>query len=587
MKMPQRILSLAALVTVLVIIILNTAMVSRLFSVSAEYRQTMTKASSNSDRAHLVYKDPYRIDYANTAAGANRAHLHLLRKNLNKSNATSGGGGGGGGGAGGGTANDGEGDEDNMSVEREKAAHDQNDTPEQEDDTLFLQEHLQQHPPPNAYYNELQRRFDKTLRWYKSKRTALLNADMLAQCINTTDNTLLIKDLQHIVQKYFRDKPDKIPMRRRNQRLPNLKTIFQDYGVISKLTSWEAIFYNIQQDALYDGRDPRIKSVLKDLIEQPIEEVEMKTGGTQLKLIFTFQNEGKALFKPMRFPRDKETLPNHFYFVDYERHNAEIAAFHLDRIFNFNRVPPNAGRLINMTRDIKRLADKKLAKTFFISPAKNVCFHGSCSYYCDTSHAICGHPDMLEGSFALLLPPEKVAPRKTWRSPWRRSYSKHRKALWEIYDDYCDQVRVKPPFNKGRRLVDMMDMAVFDFLTGNMDRHHYDTFREFGNDTFPLHLDNGRAFGKSQHDELTILAPVYQCCLIRYSTLLKLFRFYQGPVPLSQLMQQSMAADALFPILTDTHLRALDRRVRIVLRAVYECIMRGNAVADVIVDDGF
>lgn len=95
------------------------------------------------------------------------------------------------------------------------------------------------------------------------------------------------------------------------------------------------------------------------------------------------------------------------------------------------------------------------------------------------------------------------------------------------------------------------------------------------------------SFGKSHHDELTILAPVYQCCLIRYSTLLKLFHFYQGPVPLSQLMQQSMAADALFPILTDSHLQALDRRVGIVLRTVYECIMRGNAVADVIVDDGF
>lgn len=28
---------------------------------------------------------------------------------------------------------------------------------------------------------------------------------------------------------------------------------------------------------------------------------------------------------------------------------------------------------------------------------------------------------------------------------------------------------------------------------GNLDRHHYETFKDFGNDTFLLHLDNGRA----------------------------------------------------------------------------------------------
>ena len=234
MKMPQRLLTLAVVVTVLVILILNTAMISKLFSVSTEYHEQMNKAS---DRLHLVYKDPYRIDYANTAAGANRAHLHLLRKNLNKSNATSGAGGAAAGG--GGTANGGDGDDDNMSVEREKAAHDQNDTPEQEDDTVFQREHhhqqkqqqQQQQQQQSGYYNELQRRLDKTLRWYKSKRTALLNADILRNSINTSDSTLFIKDLQHIVQKYFRDKPDAVPMRRRNQRLPNLKTIFQDYGM--------------------------------------------------------------------------------------------------------------------------------------------------------------------------------------------------------------------------------------------------------------------------------------------------------------------------------------------------------------------
>ncbi len=56
---------------------------------------------------------------------------------------------------------------------------------------------------------------------------------------------------------------------------------------------------------------------------------------------------------------------------------------------------------------------------------------------------------------------------------------------------------------------------------GNMDRHHYETFKVFGhvNRSYPLHLDHGRGFGRPNHDEFSILAPMYQCCMIRANTL--------------------------------------------------------------------
>lgn len=93
---------------------------------------------------------------------------------------------------------------------------------------------------------------------------------------------------------------------------------------------------------------------------------------------------------------------------------------------------PVSGRLVNITSELMaQVTTSDLLKTFFISPDKNLCFHGQCSYYCDTSHAICGNPDMLEGSFAAYLPSQELLERKTWKHPWRRSYHKRKKAKWE------------------------------------------------------------------------------------------------------------------------------------------------------------
>uniref|UniRef100_A0A8C3T0K2 FAM20 C-terminal domain-containing protein n=1 Tax=Chelydra serpentina TaxID=8475 RepID=A0A8C3T0K2_CHESE len=348
----------------------------------------------------------------------------------------------------------------------------------------------------------------------------------------------------------------------------------------------------VKKDKLFSV-NPKEKFTLKNSGNQPcalalilvcIISVQ-KPGGTQLKLIMTFPNFGEALFKPMKQTRDQETSADFFYFSDFERHNAEIAAFHLDRILDFRRIPPVSGRLVNITKEVRDITtDKKLARTFFISPASNVCFFGECSYYCSTEHALCGKPDQLEGSMAALLPDKELAKRHSWRSPWRRSYHKSKKAEWELNQNYCAQVRKTPPYDSGSRLLDLIDMTVLDFLMGNMDRHHYETFEKFGNDTFLLHLDNGRGFGRHSHDEMSILAPLQQCCSIKKSTFLRLQLLATEPYRLSDVMRESLASDHLSPVLSEPHLEALDRRLQRVLDMVRVCMAKGGQ-KEVLVDD--
>ncbi|XP_025067130.1 extracellular serine/threonine protein kinase FAM20C-like isoform X3 [Alligator sinensis] len=264
--------------------------------------------------------------------------------------------------------------------------------------------------------------------------------------------------------------------------LPTGKTPYDTYP------TWLKFHISINRYELYPHQDPITHTLLEELATQKIVGSVQKPGGTQLKLIMTFPNYGQALFKPMKQTRDQETPADFFYFSDFERHNAEISAFHLDRILDFRRIPPVSGRLVNISNEVRDITtDKKLAKTFFISP-------------------------------------------------------------------------------------------------GNMDRHHYETFEKFGNDTFLLHLDNGRGFGRHSHDEMSILAPLQQCCSIKKSTYLRLQLLATEAYRLSDVMRESLASDRLSPILSEPHLEALDRRLQKVLDMVRECMVKGSH-KEVLVDD--
>ncbi|XP_070981603.1 pseudokinase FAM20A-like [Oncorhynchus clarkii lewisi] len=356
--------------------------------------------------------------------------------------------------------------------------------------------------------------------------------------------------------------------------------------------SWLKFHLGINRYALYARDDPAITRLLQDMQATTVISADytqdekalkgacdctqvVKPSGHHLKLALKMQNFGKAMFKPMRQQRDQETPGDVFYFVDFQRHNAEIAAFHLDRILDFRRVPPVVGRLVNVTGEILLTThNEDLRSVFFTSPANNTCFFAKCLYVCKTEYAVCGSPDLLEGSMSAYLPGLSIAPRISIPNPWIRSYTFTGREEWEVNPFYCDTIKRLYPYNSGNRLLNIIDMAIFDFLIGNMDRHHYEIFTKFGDEGFLLHFDNAKGFGKHSHDEMSILAPLSQCCIIKRSTLLRLQLLSQDHYRLSDVMRESLRGDALQPVLAEPHLQALDRRLQRVLKTVHRCVRR-------------
>uniref|UniRef100_A0A673KT53 Family with sequence similarity 20 member C, like n=1 Tax=Sinocyclocheilus rhinocerous TaxID=307959 RepID=A0A673KT53_9TELE len=217
--------------------------------------------------------------------------------------------------------------------------------------------------------------------------------------------------------------------------------------------------------SMYQQKDPNLSSLTQQMISHRIFSAVQKSGGTQLKLVMSFPNYGQALFKPMKQERHEETDVNLYYFSDFERH--------LDRILGFRRVPPVVGRLINVIKEIKDITtDHKLVTTFFTSPVGNTCFYGQCSYYCSTGYAICGRPLKIEGSMAAMLPDLSLAPRRSWRSPWRGSYSRSKLAQWVenvlfkeiVHSKLLNLKSFQPLFFFSTRLVDLIDLSILDFL---------------------------------------------------------------------------------------------------------------------------
>ena len=106
----------------------------------------------------------------------------------------------------------------------------------------------------------------------------------------------------------------------------------------------------------------------------------------------------------------------------------------------------------------------------------------------------------------------------------------------------------------------------------------------FGTNTALVHLDNGRSFGRYDTDDLSILAPIRQCCFFRYSTFMRLYDLYQKG--LSTLLSTSLNIGENLPnILIEEHLVAVDRRLEILFAQIDSCFQT-YTVKQVMIDDG-
>jgi len=88
-------------------------------------------------------------------------------------------------------------------------------------------------------------------------------------------------------------------------------------------------------------------------------------------------------------------------------------------------------------------------------------------------------------------------------------------------------------------------------------------------------------FGNPNRDHIDILAPLYQCCVLRektYSTLLAL----RGN-KLSELMRRAQENSHISPLLAEGHLAAMDRRLTLIFAAIQVCF-RGFGERNVLIN---
>ncbi|XP_045448910.1 glycosaminoglycan xylosylkinase homolog [Melitaea cinxia] len=326
---------------------------------------------------------------------------------------------------------------------------------------------------------------------------------------------------------------------------------------ISKIVNTETIWNETEnwfsEDSLFPHENGTGGKILHAIQTKQIALVDNAPKGTQLKLLLLLEGKQKVYFKPKRY--NLNHVVNGHICAGFDRHNSEVFAYYLAMVLNFRWISPSVIRKIHLHRDVIPFATKGL-KNSMIKNGDSLCIYGTC-FYCKKNETVC--PDKkgkIEGA-AILYLDKKL---KIRVSPWRRSYS-NKKMKWEVDNAFCKNVKSSL---STKLLLNMIDVAVFDFLIQNGDRHHFEVYR----DKIVL-LDNGKGLGNPTVDELNILAPLYQCCMISASTWQKLEMVSGGSLT---KMIKLLAALHGQRLATEEHFQAVERRLLKVYATVQYCI---------------
>ncbi|CAH0552040.1 unnamed protein product [Brassicogethes aeneus] len=382
----------------------------------------------------------------------------------------------------------------------------------------------------------------------------LVTTNYILIILNKSENGLESNEVS--VEKYILKKLDNLSPEYIIKPKENvvIETLIKNIKLVSKYNVkdvWSEADSWVTNSQVVNVNSSNVGNVLNALKDSKIIRADLDTRGTQLKFLLTLEGNQLVVFKPKWYEIDR--IIEGPVYAGKDRYGSEILGFYLSLLFKKPLTPLSVERDISLSKDVIPVATKRLLETSF-QRGNKTCVFGRC-LYCRKEDPICDNEEnYLKGAVIFNIKGNF----KTHRSPWQRTYKKGKKAAWEKNPNYCKVVKEK--LSK-KRLYDLIDISIFDFLLQNGDRHHYETM-----DDTVLLLDNGKGLGNPLINHIDILAPLYQCCILRRETLNNLMQLRGG-----KLREYLDSMPKIWDIVTKAHLIAIEKRLQIVFATVEYC----------------